>query len=248
MTGCRTAVLTGAAGAAKLGLDGFRDIEWPALWCSPSTTRRQEGLIRTSKWMQPVLVDDQRVAHPVLILRHIGEQMKVLGSQPDRLKALARIEYAVEHCLREGFVTLEDLHEPHGRGAGDQLLRELLYLRGDEPAAESYAEVSAIQLLRSWGLHCWRQLAVTENGRIKHRVDFVIPFDQTRCRPTQLQPNDGLLLEVDSHEFHVGRFEEDHQRQTTYDLLGFRWTTVTPNQLRDSPNRVRRAIEVRLVC
>jgi hypothetical protein len=41
----------------------------------------------------------------------------------------------------------------------------------------------------------------------------------------------GLLLEIDSREFHDGRFEEDHQRQTTYDLLGFWWTTFTPTQL-----------------
>ncbi len=244
MTGCRSAVLTGPAVAALLGLDGFRDADWPPLWCAPATVRKQEGLVRIRSWREPTLVGDVRIAHPVLILRHLAEVVK------DR----DLVEFAVEHALREGLVTLEDLREPYGRLQGDELLRQVMLQRGGEPAAESYAEVRTIQLLRSWGIECWRQLIIYENGRIKHRVDLVIPFDQRRDqragrraeRPERLRPDDGLLLEVDSQEFHVGKFEEDHRRQTTYDLLGFRWTTVTPNQLRDSPQRVRRAIERRL--
>jgi hypothetical protein len=71
-------------------------------------------------------------------------------------------------------------------------------------------------------------------------------LDTRADRPERACPTLGLIVEVDSQEFHDGRFEQDHQRQTTYDLLGFEWTTVTPNQLRDSPLRVRRAIERRL--
>jgi hypothetical protein len=236
MTGCRSAALTGPAAAALLGLDGFRDVGWTPLWCAPATVRKQPGLIRTRCWNEPIMLGDVRVAHVSLVLRHLGEVVCDVD----------RIEFAVEYALREGLVSVNDLRQSHGRSTGDELLRRVMFQRGSEPPAESYAEVRAIQLLRSWGMQCWRQLVIYEHGRIKHRVDLVIPFDQQAQRPERLRPSDGLLVEIDSLEFHVGKFEEDHRRQTTYDLLGFRWTTVTPNQLRDSPQRVRRAIERRL--
>lgn len=58
-------------------------------------------------------------------------------------------------------------------------------------------------------------------------------------------PADGLVLEVDSREFHHNRFEEDHARETTYDLLGYSWMSFTPNQLEHSPARARAAFERR---
>ncbi len=243
MTGCRSAVLTGPAAAALLGLDGFRDIGWSALACAPHSVRVHPGVIRVRLWLEPLLVEDQLVAHPALVLRHLGEHAAELANQHDGIDALDRIELALEHALRIGIVTLDDLGCRKSRAVGDTILRQVLDRREDEPPAESFAEVRAIQTLRSWGIRCWRQMPVVERGRMKHRVDLVIPYDQRRARPDRLRPADGLLLEIDSYEFHVGRFEEDHQRQTTYDLLGYRWTTVTPNQVRDSPQRVRRAIE-----
>jgi hypothetical protein len=242
MVGCRSAVLTGAAAASLLGLDGFRDREWRPLWCAPRSVRRRPGLIRVRNWRDP---QGAGVAHVALVLRHLGEHAAELGGF-DGLTARDRIELAVEHALRDSWVTLDELRESNSRALGDVLLRDVLDLRGDEPAAESYSEVRAIQVLRAAGLGCWRQYPIYERRRLKHRVDLVIPFDQRVSRPELLRPHHGLLLEVDSREFHEGKFEQDHQRQTTYDLLGFAWTTITPNQIRDSPGRVVRALQQRL--
>jgi hypothetical protein len=233
---------TGPAAAAALQLDGFRNIEWPEVWTSPSTCRAAPLLIRTRLWLEPTLVDGQLIAHPVLILRHLGEVLH-RSKSTDRITALERIELAVEHALRTGLVTLADLQIRSSRLIGDQMLRDVLRIRGDEPATESYAETRTVQILRNWGLTCWRQLWIYESGRRKHRVDLVIPFNQKMLRPARLQPHLGLLLEVDSREFHEGRFEEDHARQSTYDLLGFRWVTFTPNQLEHQTGRSRRSLE-----
>jgi hypothetical protein len=242
---CRTAVLTGAAAASLIGLDGFRDRDWRLLWCAPRTARRRAGVIRVRNWRNPQLVEGVRVAHVALVLRHLGHHAQELGGF-EGLSARDRVELAVEQALREGWVSLPDLRESNSRLPGDVLLREVLALRGVEPPAESYAEVRVIQVLRAAGIRCWRQFPIYERGRLKHRVDLVIPFDQHAPRPDRLSPRDGLLLEVDSREFHEGKFEQDHQRQTTYDLLGFAWTTVTPNQVRDTPGRVLRALEKRM--
>ena len=235
------AVLTGAAAAAQLGLDGFADRAWPLLWCGPTTLRPAKQLIRTTSTLEPVHIGEFTVAHPGLILRHLGCQAELLSL--DKLTARDRIEIAVEHALRDGLATLEELQSAQSRSPGDRLLREILGLRGDEPPAESYAEVRAIQVLRSWGLTCWRQLHIYERGRVTHRVDLVVPFDQRAKRPEILTPEHGLLLEVDSREFHERRFERDRSRQTTYDVLGFAWTAFTPSQLEQQPARVKRAFD-----
>jgi very-short-patch-repair endonuclease len=62
-------------------------------------------------------------------------------------------------------------------------------------------------------------------------------------RPKELQPGTVLLVEIDSREFHENRFDRDHARQTTYDLLGFEWVTFTPNQLEHQRARSRNALE-----
>lgn len=56
-----------------------------------------------------------------------------------------RIELALEDALRLGWVDLTTLRRATrgGRTRGDQLLREVLELRSDEPPAESFAEVRA---------------------------------------------------------------------------------------------------------
>lgn len=238
------ALLTGPAAAGQLGLDGFADRAWPLLWCGPQSLRPADDLIRTTSVLDPVVVGDVAMVHPALVLRHLGCRADVL-SVDGGLTPRDRVELAVEHALREGLVTREQLHVPRSRSAGDALLREVLSMRGDEPPAESYAEVRAIQLLRAWGLSCWRQVHVHERGRIAHRVDLVVPFDQRARRPALLTPADGLLVEIDSRQFHEHRFEEDRSRQITYDLLGFAWITFTPNQLEHQPDRARRAFEVR---
>jgi hypothetical protein len=239
-------VLTGPAAAAQLGLDGFRDVAWPQLWCSPTSCRPAPHLIRTRHWQAPVLIGDILVAHPVLVVRHLGCVLSPSELPVDGLSARDRIELAVEHVLRLGLVTASDLKVRSSRSVGDQLLVEVLRLRGNEPPSESYAETRAIQILRGWGITCWRQVWIYERGRRKHRVDLVIPFDQRAKRPELLTPDMGLLLEIDGREFHDGRFEEDHQRQTTYDLLGFWWTTFTPTQLEQQSARARSALETKL--
>ncbi len=78
-------VLTGPAAAAQLGLDGFRDVAWPAMWCGPLTCRPSPGLIRTRRWDEPLVVGELLVANPVLILRHLGCVLTEIESPADGL-------------------------------------------------------------------------------------------------------------------------------------------------------------------
>ncbi len=235
-------LLTGAAAAAQLGLEGFVDRAWPALWCGPTSLRPGGHLIRTAKPIVSFRVGELTIAHPALVLRHIGNQAEPIGELDD-LSVRDRVEIAVEHALRTGLVTINELTNSKSRSPGDRLLREIMCLRGEQPPAESYAEVRALQLLRSWDFTCWRQVPIYERGRIVNRVDVVVPFDQRATAPEILSPSDGVLLEVDSRRFHEREFEKDHARQTTYDVLGFSWTTFTPTQFETQPDRVRRAFE-----
>ena len=41
-----------------------------------------------------------------------------------------------------------------------------------------------------------------------------------------LRLGDGLIVEIDSEEFHAKAFERDHSRQSTYDALGYHWVTL----------------------
>ena len=245
----QSAVLTGPLAAAHLQWDGFRDIAWPRRWTAPATVRPHPEVVRTRNWLAPMHVDGLLLAHPILILRHLGNDVSGFPDDP-KISHLERIELAVEHALRTG-MDLTDLRRSSvwkGRTPGDQMLASVLVERGFEPPAESFAETRQIQRLRDWGYYCWRQVPIYERGQVKHRVDVVVPFDQPRARiwrPQQVLPADGLVLEVDSREFHHNRFEEDHARETTYDLLGYSWMSFTPNQLEHSPARARAAFERR---
>ncbi len=244
-----SAVLTGPIAASLFQWDGFRDHPWPRYWTAPASVRPHLDVVRTRHWLEPVEVDGIAVAHPILVLRHLGNDTAAFPTDPS-ISHLDRIELAVEHALRNG-LKLEDLRRSSlwkGRTQGDRMLAAVLIRRGEEPPTESYAETRQVQCLRNWGYHCWRQVAIHEAGRVKHRVDLVVPFDQRsprRRRPRRLVPSDGLLLEVDSREFHQTRFEGDHARETTYDLLGFAWMSFTPSQLEQHPDRVRAAFERR---
>jgi hypothetical protein len=236
-------VLTGPIAAAQHGLDGFRECAWPEMLCSPASQHPKSGVLRTRRWHDPMVVGDLTLAHPILILRHLANGLEECGEQPDGLSIRDRVEMAVEHALRLRLVTVADLQIRSSRSIGDRTLHEVMQLRGDDPPTESYAETRAVQILRSWEIKCFRQLWIYERGRPKHRVDLVIPFDQKAKRPEVLTVDVGLLLEVDSREFHDGRFEQDHARQTTYDLLGFAWTSFTPTQLERQRNRERLALQ-----
>jgi hypothetical protein len=186
-----------------------------------------------------VWVDDVPVAPAELVLRHLG-----LG-ELDRghLTAHERIELALEHVLRQAEILPASLRIRGAGGPGDRQLRSVLAARPPgEPPTESYAETRAHQRLRSWGLQTWRQMPILDRGRLVHRVDFVVVLGRIRRRPAQLLPSHGVLLEVDSREFHERSFERDHARGSTYDALGFHWVSVTPTQIERTPGQVLRAL------
>lgn len=234
----RKLALTGPHAAALYGLEGFRDLDWPLRWCSPVSGESEVDVIRTRQWAEPTVINGIAVAPISLVLRHLGD-IDAVGN----LSARDRLELAVEHALREAMATVDDLRVAGGAAPGDTLLREVLRLRRDEPPTESYAETRTVQLLRSFGYEPWRQLPVVEGGKTLHRVDLVIPFaTQPRSRPEIVRPSDGLLIEIDSREFHSAEFEKDHRRQSNYDRLGYHWVTFTPTQIERSVGQVRAAI------
>lgn len=237
-------VLTGAAAAALLGLDGFRDESWPLRWCAPHTSRHQPGVVRVRTWQDPVLVDETLVAPAGLVLRHLGEFSEDLALPKSRLTVADRVELALEHALREGMIDLGDLRGISSSRPGDEVLRSVLHRRGAEPPTESYAETRAAQLFRSFGWSAWRQIKVFgENGRTVHRADFLVLPGPRRDRPEVVPPGYGVLVEIDSRAYHRDAFEKDYDRQATYNRLGYHWVGVTPTQVEDRPAVVRRSIE-----
>jgi hypothetical protein len=232
--------LTGPAAAALLGWDGFADLEWPGLWCMPAGGRPRPGVIRTRRWGEPLTVGEVMLAHPAVVLRHLGLLDDQLYVRPDGLAKQDRIELAVECALRERQIELADLMMRGGKATAE--LCVIRALRGIEPPTESYAETRALQLLRAHGWHPWRQVPILTGGRILQRVDFVLPLGTGR-RPELLRPEHGVLLEIDGRGPHESRFEEDHRRQTNYDRLGYRWLSLTPTQIEHQPLLSMQAVE-----
>lgn len=239
--------VTGPSGAAGLGLDGFRDQEWPLSWCTSANGSRAPRVIRTGMWRDPVMVDGVATAPHALVLRHIGTFPEDLRGRRDGITPMDRLELAVEHALRLQEVTLQDIAAHGGSQPGDVLLRQVLARRDDPVPTESYAETRAIQRFRPFGIRCWKQMRIWDQGRVRHRADLVIPRangSRMPRKPEVLRPDQGLLVEIDSREFHERQFERDHQRQTTYDALGFHWVVFTPTQIEQQMPMVRRAIDV----
>ena len=236
---------TGPFAARILRLDGFRDLEWPIAACQPMAREAEPNVIRTRQWHPSREVDGVPVAHPALVLRHLGVDARVLkdAASVDGIQPLDRVEFATEHVLRDGLATLPQLRVRGSRSDGDSLLHAVLDRREDTPPTESYAETDAAQLFRSFGLRPWRQMhVVSEIGRYLHRSDFVLPF-RRQPKPVLLLPHHGVLVEIYGREFHDGTFEEDHARQTTYDRLDFHWLTFTATQIAHDRKNVRLAIE-----
>jgi hypothetical protein len=253
--GRRRAVLTGAAAAALIGLEGFnnpREFDrWAALdlWAGPATMRAAPHLVRTRRWLEPVNIEGERpirpelVAHPAIILRHLGLQIDALHGR--RMTGLERIELALEHAFREGFVSIDDLHLSGGSDPGLCVIRQLLQLRREEPPTESYAETRGLQLIRGAGVECHRQVWVRAPYREAFRVDFVLlrrRRNVRRPRPNEWIPGLGLVLEINGKQWHEGTFERDHHRQVTFAALGIPWLGVTPNQIENQPQLVLNAI------
>jgi hypothetical protein len=233
----RRIALTGPSAAAVYGLDGFRDIDWPELWCAPIGGESGERIIRTRQWDTPVEVADVRLCPIGTVVRHLNAVPLDLVGRADRLAPLDRVELAVEHALRDG----AHVRIARGAASGDSMLQEVLQRRGNVVPTESYAETRAVQLLRTWGVVPWRQIPILRRGRIEFRADFMIPFTWQR-RPETIRAAMGLLVEVDSREFHEGQFERDHRRGALYNELGYHWITVTPNQIEHEQGLVRRSL------
>ena len=237
--------LTGPYAAGLLGLDGFREMNWPIRWATSRSGPMEAGLVRTRRWWPTSEVNGVEVAGALVVVRHLGDDLEVLQSaqKHDRISPQDRVELALEHLLRLRLVTWKDLHFQGGCQPGDKMLRAILALRGNVPPTESYGETRSAQWIRLLGWHVWRQIPIIgATGRIVRRADFVLPFLRRR-RPLVMRPQMGLLMELDSREFHAGAFEEDHERQSTYDALGYHWVTITPNQVEFSPTKARRAVE-----
>jgi hypothetical protein len=237
--------LTGPIAAALLDLDGFRDMEWPVRWCKKRNIKADVEAFEVRKWRKAKEIDGLSVANPVFVLRHLARCSfeLLLAEKADRVSPVDRVELALEDAIRKGLVDPKELFAHGGANLGDNVLRSLLVQRGDEPPTESYAETRALQLFRSWGFVIWRQVPVVFGGRIKHRVDFVLAYDPKRKhRPRILDKDHGLIVEIDSRKFHEQRFEEDHERESTYDRLGYHWVSFTPNQIEKSQNTVLAAI------
>jgi hypothetical protein len=235
--------LTGPAAAALFGWDGFRDQEWPLLWCTPAWAGARTGVIRSRRWAEPAFVGGQLLAHASVVLHHLGLGEPATFRRADGVTKQDRIELAVEHALREGAIELGDLATQGGSGTPE--LTVIARLRGTEPPTDSYAETRAVQLLRQAGIVAWRQVVILEAGRILQRADLVAPYRRMR-RPRVVLPAHGLLIEVDGRGPHEPQFEADHRRQTNYDRLGYRWTSFTPTQIEREPLVVLRTLETLL--
>jgi very-short-patch-repair endonuclease len=233
----RTLALTGPAAAALHGLDGFRDLEWAPMWCAPAHERSTPGVIRTRLWTPPHDVDGIPVVPPRTAIRHLHTVGVI-----DGISQLDRVEFAAEHVLRNGASPLS-LAAGGGAQPGDSVLRAVLRRRTpSDPPTESYAETRAAQRLRGAQIQAWRQVAILGGRR---RADFGLPF-QRRRRPELITPMDCALLEIDSSKHHKDNFEDDHDRESLYDDLGFRWISVTPRQIEHDWPRVRRIIRRKL--
>jgi hypothetical protein len=179
--------------------------------------------------MPSMRVGEQLVAHPALVIRSLFLQLDQLGD--DRITPIERIELAIECALRRKLVTLKQLRALCGRGWPSTAFAELLDQRRKEPPTESFAETRAVQLLRRRGYTVYRQLPVLIDGRKDYRIDLVIAFELTERRPRYFSADIGVGIEVDSQQWHDGKFERDRQRQCDYDALGLHWVSITARMI-----------------
>ena len=117
-----------------------------------------------------------------------------------------------------------------------------MLLCGNEPPTESFAETTAVQVLRYLGYEVWRQVPILGFGGERRRIDFFIAFRRKASLPLFLGPGVGLGIEIDSREFHEGAFERDHERQSVNEALGLHYIVVTADQLKH-PKQVARVID-----
>ena len=70
--------LTGPQAAAIYQLDGFRDHDWPLLWCAARKRHHEPGVIRTEMFGTPEVRDGLLLAPVPVVLRHLGTDPTVL--------------------------------------------------------------------------------------------------------------------------------------------------------------------------
>ena len=64
--------LAGAQAASMYQMDGFREGDWPLLWCGPHSGKVESNIIRTRHWTDPHQIGGITVAPVALVLRHLG--------------------------------------------------------------------------------------------------------------------------------------------------------------------------------
>ncbi len=235
--------LTGPAAAALLDLQGFRELNWPFLWCAPIHVEPMDDLIRTRRWERPAVRGGQIIAAPHLVLRHLNALPVEAYEHGDGLTIRDRVAFATEHALHSKLVDRSDLTFTGGPQNGSHLLREYLEWRGLEPPTESYAETGSSLIFEKGGITSFRQVPIYVNGRIIYRCDFAIPFDSGRWhrrRPHRFPPAKFLLVEIDSRQFHDhdSGFERDHERDLMYRMLGYQYLCFTAHQVQHRPDYV----------
>ncbi len=239
MRRCYEMALTGPAAAAEHGLDGFRDLIWPERWSAPVPSEIVPGIRRTRLWAGSVQIGNGPLLAGIpLVCRHLNGNPEDLADLPDGIAPRDRVELAVEHARRLGYT----IRAASGGGfSGDKMLRQVLYLAGSEPPTESYAETSTMQEFRGWGMNPWRQCVVRVGGR-NMRIDFGFSLGLRRP-PNVFRPDNVLLCDLDSEQFHRENFEADRERWAALDRAGFRHLSITPRQMTRDPEAVRRRIE-----
>jgi very-short-patch-repair endonuclease len=230
--------LTGPSAAALHELDGFRERLWPHRYTAHHNSRTSENVIRTRAAFEPHFFGATPVAPIWLVLRHLNAVPEDLLRCDDEVSPRDRVELATEHARRDGLVVQTSLG---GNDTGNAMLREVRRLSGHEPPTESYAETRALQQFREWAVVPWRQMPLAI-GRQNYRADFVIPFRRI-VRPDLFRPIHGLIVEIDSKEWHETKFEEDHARWNAFDRAGYHWVSITPNFLDRNPAKVLAQIE-----
>jgi very-short-patch-repair endonuclease len=224
--------LTGPAAAAIHGLDGFRDLLFKHRYASPYNAHGGSGIIRTRHWQTPQEKHGELLATIPIVLRHLNAFPDDLCGLTDGVSAQDRVELATEHARRLGHVVTVPFNS---QASGDQMLRIVRRLSGNEPHTDSYAETRSLQWFRTQNLHPWRQLQMSIGGK-RYRIDFGFSLGP-RFRPLRIRPSDLLICHIDGREFHEGTFELDYRKRNAFDRAGFHHIELTPNEIAHHPQR-----------
>ncbi len=235
-------LLTGTAAAKQLKLDGSDLLDPRPMFAVPHSWSPAPNRRRTRRLGPGFQVDGIQVAHSSTIARHLGIGLGLTPRWKDDLQPLTPaevVELAVESLLRRQLIV--DLPGSGKNLQGDAILRQVLLIRGNQPATGSYSETRFVQTMRSRGFPAmWRQVKIFVGEDGSKRADFLVPFDEKLRRKLRATPDDGVLVEVDGREFHSKNddFLRDRQRHNHYQLAGFRWLEFPASDIDRNPDRV----------